>query len=354
MYVVGYGALLMSLLLSLLYSGLAVWLLWRKQPEGIVWFERIQKGVAGLFTLASLILVVALWSNDFSYNYVASYTDLDLSKFYALTAFWAGQDGSFLFWAWMTSLAGVIFACTAGYKKLQTGTKLWYWLFFLLIQAFFLLLLTGPNNPFIILDPAPKDGLGLNPLLQNPGMIFHPPLLFLGYVFFTSPACLALASWMHGEQRSWIHAGRNFLILAWIFLTAGIILGCWWSYMELGWGGYWAWDPVENASLLPWLSASALLHLLALQRRCGTFPKANVFLAVFTYILCIFSTYLVRSGIVQSVHAFGQGGVALPLLIFIMIFLLLIPLVIFGGKGDAKPQPLGPLISRQGLLTFTA
>jgi len=176
-------------------------------------------------------------------------------------------------------------------------------------EAFFLLLLTGPSNPFLEIVPPLTEGRGLNPLLRNPGMIFHPPLLFLGYAGFAIPACLALAVWLTGGERSFLPAAHNVAVLSWIFLTAGIILGGWWSYMELGWGGYWAWDPVENASLVPWLVATAFLHTAVVERRTGALVRTNVALAVVTFVACILGTYLVRSGAVESLHAFGSGGV---------------------------------------------
>ncbi len=277
-------------------------------------------------TVSSAILLFAFINCDFAVEYVAQYSDKTLPLFYRITAFWAGQAGSMLFWAWSVALGGLLFMFMPVYRRLSVTTRLWYWIFFFIIMAFFLLVLTAWSNPFITLFPPPEDGRGLNPLLQNPGMIFHPPLLFLGYGGFVVPGCLALAQALSGrlydpengprEEESWGQASRPFIFAAWSLLTAGIILGAWWAYMELGWGGYWAWDPVENASLIPWLVASAYLHTAVIESRRGKLQRVNVFLMALTTISAFFATYLVRSGVVESLHAFGDGGVGTPLLIF--------------------------------------
>ena len=202
--------------------------------------------------------------------------------------------------------------------------------------------------------PPLAEGRGLNPLLRNPGMIFHPPLLFLGYAGFTVPACLGLAAWLTGETRSFVAAARNTAILSWICLTAGILLGGWWSYMELGWGGYWAWDPVENASLIPWLVATAFLHTGVVERRVGALARTNVALAVLTFVTCILGTYLVRSGAVESLHAFGEGGVGGPLLVFMVYALVLLVAVLVAGTPffAGRSRPLSGLGSVPGLLVI--
>jgi cytochrome c-type biogenesis protein CcmF len=248
---------------------------------------------------------------------------------------------------------GVIFARLPGFRQYSSETRLYYWVFFMVIQAFFLLILTNWSNPFLELVPIPSNGRGLNPLLRNPGMIFHPPLLFLGYAGFTSPAAIALASFISGEDRSWVKICRNWNITAWIFLTAGIILGGWWSYMELGWGGYWAWDPVENASLIPWLSATAFMHTSVIESRRNALGRTNIFLMSLTFMLSIFATYLVRSGVIQSLHAFGEGGVGLPLCIFMLGGIAVVAYVILiGSKKDTRM--LSGLGSRQGMLVVAA
>lgn len=288
---------------------------------------------ACLLTVNSAILLYAFVTHDFTVEYVAQYSDRTLPLFYRVTAFWAGQAGSLLFWAWSVALGGAAFVLLPAFARLTPRTRQWYCLFYFCIMAFFLLVLALWSNPFDLLDFTPRDGRGLNPLLQNPGMIFHPPLLFLGYGGFVVPGCLALAQTLSGHLQDpakdkraedhWGQVSRPFILLAWSLLTAGIVLGAWWAYMELGWGGYWAWDPVENASLIPWLVASAYLHTAVIGSRRGKLQRTNVFLMALTTISAFFATYLVRSGVVESLHAFGDGGVGTPLLIFTLIFLYL-------------------------------
>ncbi|WP_320170375.1 cytochrome c-type biogenesis CcmF C-terminal domain-containing protein [Maridesulfovibrio sp.] len=345
--------LLIALLAALGAGAYACLSLLTGRRNVLVLIERANMAVAGFVLLAGVIMTVALVSRDYSFKYVYEYVDNTLPMFYTVTAFWAGADGSLLFWMLSIAVMGVVFSRMKLFSEFSEKTRLNYWLFYMLIQAFFLLILTSWSNPFLELVPSPTDGHGLNPLLRNPGMIFHPPLLFLGYAGFTSPAALALAAYVSGETKSWVSFCRNWNILAWIFLTAGIVLGCWWSYMELGWGGYWAWDPVENASLIPWLSASAFMHTAIIQIRRRALQRANVFLMGLTLLLCIFATYLVRSGVVQSLHAYGENGVGLPLLLFMLANLAFIGLVLaFGPRPEFRT--LSGLGSRQGVLVMAA
>ena len=321
MYFIAYALQLLLLLCALAGGGLAIFQLYEGRSHALKIVERLHWVASGSLLLASALLLHALFWKDFSLQYVASYTDVLLPAFYRLTAFWAGQPGSMLFWALSVGVMGSLFAVTRSYARLTPGTRLWFWAFFYGVMAFFALVLTTWSNPFLMQTPAPADGNGLNPLLQNPGMIFHPPLLFLGYGGFAVPSCLALAQAMSGARRqedAWFRVSRPFIMLAWLFLTAGIVLGMWWAYMELGWGGYWAWDPVENASLIPWLIGSAALHTLVIEDRRGKLARVNVALMGLCTVSAFFATYLVRSGVIQSVHAFGDGGVGTPLLIFVL------------------------------------
>lgn len=324
---------------------------WKTELCDLKWIERAQLVITGLVVVVSLILFRALALRDFSFASVADYTDTFMPMFYALTAFWGGQNGSMLFWLLVTTCMGSLTLCLPGYKSLPQSYRLYFWIFFLLIEAFFFLLLTGPSNPFVELSPAPPQGRGLNPLLQNPGMIFHPPLLFMGYAGFTVPCCMAFAGWIHGDQKGWLLSARNWTIVSWVFLSAGILLGMWWAYMELGWGGYWAWDPVENASLVPWISASALLHAMIIGRRQRALYKTNLFLVALTLVLCFFGTFVVRSGYIDSIHAFGNGGVGVPLLIFMLVFVALLVFLLL--QFPSQGQKLAHLVSRQGLLFLT-
>ncbi|WP_461210762.1 heme lyase CcmF/NrfE family subunit [Desulfocurvus sp. DL9XJH121] len=353
MQMIGFLCLVLALLTTLGPGLACAWGLAKRRSEPVRLAEAAQLGSLLLLALASAVLVRALVARDFSFQYVASYTDSFLPLFYAVTAFWAGQAGSFLFWALCVALMGALFAQTRTYADLSPQAKAWFWLTHCAVQAFFLIILAGPSNPFLTLSPAPAEGNGLNPLLRNPGMIFHPPLLFIGYAAFTVPACLALAVWVSGDSKGWLAAGRNWSLTAWLFLTAGIVLGAWWSYMELGWGGYWAWDPVENASLIPWLSATAFLHTAVIQVRRGALHRTNVLLIVLTLLLCFFATYLVRSGVIDSLHAFGSGGVGGPLLAFMAGMLAVGAAVAWLGR-DESAKPLDELVSRQGFLLMAA
>ena len=318
--------------------------------------EKLNLALTACYVVASIILIYALATYDFSLVYVASYTDRFLPLFYRITAFWAGQAGSMLFWAFSVALCGGLFQLTRSYKSLTVDTKLWYWTFYLGIMAFFGLILVTWNNPFLLNHATPPDGNGLNPLLQNPGMIFHPPLLFLGYGGFVIPGCLALAQTLsrkYAEETAWTDVARPFTLSAWAFLTAGIVLGGWWAYMELGWGGYWAWDPVGNASLIPWLIATAALHTMLIQTRRNKLHGVNVFLMALTTVSAFFATYLVRSGVVQSVHAFGEGGVGVPLLVFILGGTALSVWIAFLARRDDAGE-LSGIESREGFLILTS
>jgi len=353
MYYFAYGLLLLALMCSLGCGAFALLQLWQGRSEHLSLAEKAQPLLAGALLVASACLLHALYWNDFSLQYVASYTDRILPVFYRLTAFWAGQAGSLLFWALSVSLAGAAFVLTPAYRALHPVTRLWFVLFFSAVMAFFGLLLTAWSNPFLLHTPTPQDGNGLNPLLQHPGMIFHPPLLFLGYGGFVVPGCLALAQHLSGrraEEGSWIRIARPFTMLAWLFLTAGIVLGAWWAYMELGWGGYWAWDPVENASLIPWLTGTAAVHAAIVEERRGKLARTNVALISLTTVTAFFATYLVRSGVVQSVHAFGDGGVGMPLLIFIVASAALCIRISLLGPASAKS--LAGIDSREGFLAL--
>lgn len=352
MYTFAYICILLALLAAAFGGAYALIRLWEGR-EGAAVPGRTSLFVAACFCLASALLLHALFWQDYSLEYVASYTDAMLPLFYRLTAFWAGQPGSMLFWALCVALAGPLFTLTGGYRTSSEKTRLWFWAFFYLNIAMFCLLLAGWCNPFIQALPAPPYGAGLNPLLQNPGMIFHPPLLFMGYAGLAIPACAALAQACSQEtEKTWAQATRPFLLISWLMLSAGIILGGWWAYMELGWGGYWGWDPVENASLLPWLFATAVLHLAAVERASGNMRRTGVFFMGLTLLCAWFATWLTRSGVIQSVHAFGDGGVGLPLALLmggLFLVIIVASLCAPPGQGD-----LPALDSRLGALTLVA
>lgn len=354
MYLAAYICLLITLFCSLAGAAIGTAQLWQGKNSELRWLEYAQGAGSLCMLAASGILMHALVVSDFSVDYVANYTDRALSLFYRCTAFWGGHEGSMLFWALMVSVCGTAFLFTRTYRNLSAETRSWFLVFFLAIMAFFGLLLSTWSNPFLRTLPAPADGYGLNPLLQNPGMIFHPPLLFLGYGGFVIPGCLALAQAMSSQKdpMHWLDVARPFTLTGWLFLTAGIVLGGWWAYMELGWGGYWAWDPVENASLIPWLIGTAALHTAIVETRRGKLHRVNIFLMSLTTVSAFFATYLVRGDVVNSVHAFGGNGTGPYLLFFVLAFLAVITFIsLFAKNPDARE--LGGLETREGFVVMT-
>jgi cytochrome c-type biogenesis protein CcmF len=310
--------------------------------------------LTALFTTLAAFSLTWLFATDaFQVKYVSSYSDRALPFFYKLTAFWAGQDGSLLFWVWVLSLfaAAVVFNTR---KELDRRPTPYIYLVMAACMAFFLFLLTRVTNPFELLAFTPRDGKGLNPLLQNPGMIFHPPTLFLGYVGFTVPFAYALGAMLGGNpDESWLKKTRVWNVLSWVFLTIGIILGGQWAYVELGWGGYWAWDPVENASFIPWLVATAFIHTSIIQERRNIMKVWNMILIVLTFVLCVFGTYLVRSGILQSVHDFGATGLGGYFLVFMVATTLLgTGLIAASYRSLRSDHSLESYLSRESTFLF--
>jgi cytochrome c-type biogenesis protein CcmF len=272
----------------------------------------------GLLVVASIALIRALLAHDFSIEYVASYTSRNLPVWYTLSAFYAGQKGSLLFWALVVSSFGTValLVSRGRHRELTpyvAGVVL-------VVVSFFVMVMVFTANPFQRLGFTPLDGNGLNPQLQNPGMTVHPPMLYLGYTSITIPFAFAVAALLSGRlDTGWLHAIRRWTLLSWLFLSVGIVLGMWWAYIELGWGGYWAWDPVENASLLPWLTMTAFLHSVMIQEKRGMLKKWNVGLIVATFLLSIFGTFITRSGVISSVHSFTQSGVGYFFLVFLVL-----------------------------------
>jgi len=263
--------------------------------------------VFGLVTLAMAALVYAFVTRDFTLAFVAENSSRDLPLFYAVAAVWAGQDGSLLLWEWILAVyAGL---CVLVYRRRPDLPLPIIVFIMLVISTFLLFILNFFQDPFALTPVAVTDGNGMNPLLQNPGMIFHPPSLYLGYVGFAVPFAFAMAALVTGRLGSgWVVYTRRWTLAAWFFLTLGIVLGGQWAYVELGWGGYWAWDPVENASLMPWLVGTAFLHSVMVQQRGrGMLQTWNLSLIIATFTLSLFGTFLTRSGLLSSVHAFAQS-----------------------------------------------
>ena len=275
--------------------------------------EGALQGAAVAITVASAALLFALFRKDFSLEYVSQYTNRDLSMFYTLAAFWAGQAGSLLLWAWLLGLASAL-VTIRNRRKLR---DLMPWVVPILgtVLVFFTVLTLFYANPFTRLPTLPPDGQGLNPLLQNYGQWVHPIALYAGWVGFTIPFAFAIAALITGGSGdSWVRSVRPWAMWSWILLTAGILFGARWAYVELGWGGYWAWDPVENASLMPWFVATAYLHAAVVQEKRGMMKVWTTSLITATFALSIFGTFLTRSGVISSVHAFAESTMG-PLLI---------------------------------------
>jgi len=283
--------------------------------------------LTGLTLVLSSIIVYAFVVGDYSIKYVNSYSDSAMPLFFKLTSYWGGLDGSLLFW--VTLLA--IFASVAIHVNRERHRLLIPWVVAVIAatQMFFLFLMVIHNNPFEThLLSTPADGRGLNPLLQNFYMIIHPPMLYLGFVGMTIPFAFGLAALITGQlDDSWLRAVRRWTMTSWLFLSLGLALGGLWAYEELGWGGYWGWDPVENAGLLPWFTATAFLHSVMVQERRGMLKVWNVSLVIMTFFLTIFGTFMTRSGIVQSVHAFGEDR---ELAWMFTVFMIVILTVSFG------------------------
>jgi len=267
---------------------------------------------------AVISLEIAIFRHDFSVAYVAGRTSRNLPTFYLWSALYSGQEGSLLFWAAVLSLFAVL-------AQVLTSRRYRAFLPYVagvtsLVATFFVgVMLFAPANPFTRLPFTPLDGSGMNPQLQNPGMVFHPPMLYLGYISITIPFAFAIAALLTKKlDTEWMVAVRKWTIVSWLFLSIGLLIGMWWAYVELGWGGYWAWDPVENAALLPWLVMTAFLHSVMIQEKRGMLKKWNLALILGAWVLSIFGTFLTRSGVIASVHSFTESPVGYYFLGFLL------------------------------------
>lgn len=258
-------------------------------------------------TVAAVSLLAALVTSDFSLEYVAEYTSRALDLPYKMAAMWAGQGGSLLLWTWISSVLAVIIVIQN--RRKSWGIAPFAVTTFSVVTGLFAALVTMIESPFTTLPTAVADGQGLNPLLQNPLQIIHPLALYGGYILYTVPFALTISALVAGPDKGpWLKVATRWNAYSWIALTAGIVLGARWAYVELGWGGYWGWDPVENASLLPWLTGTALLHTGLVHWKTGRLRLLGFVMVVTTFILCLFGTFLTRSGVISSVHAFGESG----------------------------------------------
>ena len=314
--------------------------------------ERGLYASVGFVVLASLGLWTALLTSDFSLSYVASYTSANLPTVYKISAFWGGQSGSMLFWCLILALyaGAATFLNRRHNRQLMpwvTGTNAAVLLFFVATTAI-------ATNPYTRLDWVPADGRGLNPQLQNPAMAIHPPLLYLGYVATAIPFGFAVAALVTRRlDAEWLGAVRRWSLVSWVFLTLGIVMGMWWAYVELGWGGYWMWDPVENASLLPWLSGTAFLHSIMIQEKRGMLRKWNIVLVVGTFLLSVLGTFITRSGVITSVHSFAQSSVGTWFAAFMVLALAVTVFLVWTRLRDLEAQAqLEAMISREAAFLY--
>ncbi len=355
-----------SLLLALVLSvyalgggGLALWLEGHggglRSEQATRLGETARRAGLGSFvavSCAAFALVWASYTNDFSVAYILHHTNRSLHPAYKFSALWSGQEGSLLLWAWLLAAYGFVLRLrhkvdirlTAFASAILAG-----------VQVFFLLLLNFAAPPFAI-QPGPlaTDGFGLNPLLQYPEMVIHPPMLYLGYVGFAVPFAFALgALMMRYPGEKWIHITRRWTMVTWLFLTCGICLGMHWAYAVLGWGGYWGWDPVENASLMPWLTGTAFLHSVMMQEKRGMMKSWNVWLIFSTFMLTILGTLLTRSGLVQSVHAFAQSSIGDWFYGFLLIVFAVCLFTFFKQRDHLKTENrLESIVSRESSFLF--
>lgn len=300
-----------------------------------------------LVTLASFSLIYALVTTDFSIKYVAFNTTRATPVYYRVTGLWGALEGSLLLWEWILIIFSGLVAWL--YKDKHRELMPWVLMIFSIVSAFFLGVLAFVSNPFESVFPVPPDGRGLNPLLEDANMITHPPLLYTGFVGLTVPYAFAMAALIAGKlDESWVVTTRRWTLTAWFFLTMGNLVGAYWSYHVLGWGGYWAWDPVENAAFMPWLPATAFLHSVQVQERRRMLKVWNLSLIIIAFSLTIFGTFLTRSGILSSIHAFSSGPVGTVFLGF-LAFVLLGSFGLLAYRADGlKGQPeLDSMVSRE-------
>lgn len=319
--------------------------------------ERAVIGVFVLVTVASGILVYFLVTSDFRLSYVVARSNRAMPVMYKFAAWWGGQEGSLLLWSWLLSVYSAVVVWTN--RKRHTGMMPWVIAVLQFTQIFFLVLNVFVEPPFQVLAvgrgiQSMQDGQGLNPLLQYWMMAIHPPMLYLGYVGFIVPFAFAMGSLITKQPGdAWIHTTRRWSLITWGFQTTGIILGAGWAYAVLGWGGYWGWDPVENASLLPWITATAFLHSVMMQEKKGMMKVWNMVLISTTYFLCIFGTFLTRSGFVSSVHAFAESSIGTWFLGFLTISIAATAYLILSRLDYLKSETkLESVLSRESSFLF--
>jgi cytochrome c-type biogenesis protein CcmF len=344
---VGSACLVIGLLTALYAAGASLYGARSGRLEWVTSGRRAIYCLAALMVTAFAILEAAFLRSDFSYALVAEGSSTDTPGFYKVTAVWATQDGSLLLWATLLALfsSAVLFLTRRSLREIAPYATAVLGA----VAGFFLLLMVAWENPFDTLAVPPAEGAGLNPLLRHPAMMIHPPMLYTGYVGFSIPFAFAIGALITRRTGAdWIRATRRFALVAWTFLGTGIMLGALWSYTELGWGGYWGWDPVENASLMPWLVGTAFLHSIMVQEKRGMLKVWNVSLICGTFALALLGTFLVRSGILESIHAFGASTIGVQFLVFICLVVGLSAGLILWRLPDLRSRArLDSLLSRE-------
>jgi cytochrome c-type biogenesis protein CcmF len=348
----GFIALLTAFLAAIYSAGAA----WYGNKQGKqAWVESARNATIvtlPLVLLACALLITSILRNDFSIDYVWRVSSIEMPAYLKISALWGGQAGSLLFW----NLLLATFVAVAMARKWGAQRDLMPYALIVasMTQVFFLGISLFVENPFARLDGMPIDGNGLNPLLRHPGMIIHPPMLYLGFTGFIIPYIFAMAALMSGKlDDSWIRTTRRWTLVAWLFLSLGLILGGRWAYDVLGWGGYWAWDPVENASLMPWLAGTAFLHSVMIQEKRNMFKMWNMFLVVLTYSLVIYGTFIVRSGVISSVHSFARSAIG-PLFFGFIAFMFVLSAYWINNRRDmlASKNSLDSFLSREAAFLY--
>jgi cytochrome c-type biogenesis protein CcmF len=348
----GRASLVLALAIALVGIGGSLYGARTRRGEWVTVGRRSMYALFGVLTVTMVVLEAAFLRSDFSFRLVASHSSTTTPTFYKLTALWSSQQGSLLLWVWL--LSGWASLALAATRKQLREIAPYATAVLLGLGGFFVSLILLLAHPIQLLDPAPVQGNGLTPLLRHPSMMIHPPMLYSGYTLATIPFAFALGALITGRlDAAWLRSVRRFALLGWLCLGAGILLGARWSWSELGWGGYWAWDPVENASLLPWLTGTAFLHSLMIQEKRGMLRVWNVSLVLATGILAIMGTFLVRSGILESIHAFGASTLGIPFLALLGVLMVSSAALVLTRRDELRSEHrLDSLFSREAAFLF--
>ncbi|MBA2522672.1 MAG: heme lyase CcmF/NrfE family subunit [Solirubrobacterales bacterium] len=355
MIAIGSAALVAALLVAI-YAAVAALIGTRGDRRWAISARRAIYAMFGLLLITAVTLEVSFMRTDLSLALVADHSSSTTPTLYKLTALWGSQAGSLLLWAFVLSAASsaVLFITRNRHREVvpwATAVLAGVAVFFIGLMVAGIIFPDAESWPFALSNPIPAEGAGLTPLLRHPAMAIHPPMLYSGYVFFTIPFAFAIGALITRKlDASWIRSTRRFALVAWLFLTVGVALGARWSYSELGWGGYWAWDPVENAALIPWLTGTAFLHSIMVQERRGMLKTWNVSLICATFALSLLGTFLVRSGVLQSIHAFGASKVGPPLLVLIGVVVIGTTILIVSRLDSLRSERrLDSMFSRESI-----